>query len=291
MTGQEDLILALIKAKTKVTTDVGTFVAATATGCTVDVGGGRIPARLGSSYLPEVNETVNVWTFDDGTTFVMGPTVGKAPTGTVTAVASSLVTLSTVFGDVTAPYIGSTPAAGQIMGLRWHGGPLALGVMSTSPAAPTPPDPPAESTSRHVDVFQALDAGSWNRFGWQQAQVWASDSYSGLWTYGSKIADTLPASADVAKVEIYLPVVSLYGNPPNFALHAYTKKPAGQPGYGTTVPLAVRPGWNTLPKSWGNALRSGGGSFGVGVNHGGKNIFRSLAQDGMSGALRITSTY
>ena len=288
---QDDVLLAAIKAKTKVETLVGTFVAATATGCTVDVGGGRIPARLGSSYLPAVNESVNVWTFDDGTTFVMGPTVAKPGTGTVTAVAASLVTLSTAFGDVVAPYIGATPSAGQVMALRWHGGPVAIGVMSTSPADPTPPDPPAVSTKQHVDVFQALDAGSWNRYGWQQEQVWASDSYSGAWFVGSKIADTLPADADVSKVEIYLPVVSLFGSSPNFALHAYSSKPAGQPTYGASTPLAVRPGWNTLPASWGDALRAGGGSFGVGVNHGGKNVFRSLAQDGMSGALRITSNY
>lgn len=288
---EEDVLIKIINAKTKLTPLVGTFVGATATGCTVDVGGGRIPARFGSSYLPEVNEPVNVWTFDDGTAFVMGPTVTKPPTGVVTSVGSSLLTLATDFGDVVTPFVGATPSAGQVMGLRWHGGPLAVGVVSTSPPAPTPPAPPTSSTSRHVDVFQALDAGSWNRYGWQQAQVWASDSYSGLWTYGSKVADTLPASANVSKVEIYLPVVSLYGNPPNLALHTYTKKPPGQPTYGATVPLAVRPGWNALPASWGNALRSGGGSFGVGVNHGGKNIFRSLAQDGMSGALRVTSTY
>jgi hypothetical protein len=43
--------------------------------------------------------------------------------------------------------------------------------------------------------------------------------------------------------------------------------------------------------SIGNVLRNGGGSFGVGVDHGGYNIFPSLAQDGQSGALRITSVY
>lgn len=290
MTDENDVMLALINAKTKVRTLVGTFVAATTTGCTVDVGGGRIPARFGTTYLPEVNESVNVWFVDD-TAFVMGATVAKPSKGTVTAVASSLVTLNTDFGVVSAPYLGSTPSAGQIMALRWHGGPVALGVMSTSPAAPTPPDPPSTSTGRHQDIFTAIDAGSWNRNGWQQAQVWASDSYYGAWFYGSKIADTIPASASVAKVEIYLSIVSRFGNAPNFALHGYQTKAAGQPGYGAQQALTPTAGWVTLPAAWGTALRSGGGSFGVGVNHGGKNIFRSLAQDGMSGALRITSTY
>lgn len=289
--GQTDVLLKLIGEKTTLKSLVGTFVGATATGCTVDVGGGRIPARFGSGYLPEINEQVTVWTFDDGTAFVMGPSLTKPYRGTVQSVAAGLVTLSTDYGPVVAPYLGSTPTAGQLMALRWHGGPLAEGVLSTSPPLPTPPDPPSSSTSRHVNTFQALDAGSWNRYGWQQAQVWASDSYYGAWFYGSKIADTLPAGAVIASVEIYLSIASLFGSQPNFALHTYQSKPAGQPAYGASVAFAPRPGWNTLPTAWGNALRSGGGSFGVGVNHGGKNIFNSLAADGLSGALRITSTY
>ncbi|PCN47016.1 hypothetical protein Csp2054_14330 [Curtobacterium sp. 'Ferrero'] len=286
-----DVLLKAIDGKTKLTPLVGTFVASSMTDCTVDVGGGRIPARFGSGYLPEVNEPVNVWTFDDGTAFVMGPTVTKPAKGTVKSVASSLVTLATDFGDVVAPYIGSTPAAGQIMALRWHGGPVAIGVLSTTPAPPPAPDDPAPTTSRHVTVFTARDAGSWNRYGWQQAQVWASDSYYGAWFYGSKLADTLPSNATITGVEIYLSIVSTFGNRPNFALHGYQSKPSGQPSYGAQTTLAPTAGWVSLPTSWGNALRKGGGSFGVGVNHGGKNIFRSLAQDGMSGALRITATY
>lgn len=290
----EDVLIRLLNAKTKVRLLVGTFVSVSATGCQVDVGGGRIDARFGSGYLPQVNEPVNVWMFDDDSTFVMGPTTIGAPQGTVVSVSSGMVTLTTDFGTVVAPYFGSTPAAGQVMGLRWHGGPQALGVLSTSPPTPTPPPPPDSGSGAavtHVDTFQAGDAGSWNRNGWQQAQVWASDSYSGAWFYGSKIADTIPAGSPILKVEIFLSVVSRFGSPPNFGLHAYQTKPAGQPSYSALQPLAVTAGWFALPTGWGDSLRSGGGQAGVGVNHGGKNIFASLAQDGMSGALRITSVY
>lgn len=293
MTVQADLLLKLINEKTKVRSLVGTFVSAAQASCQIDVGGGRIPARLGSGYLPEVNEAVTVWVFDDDTAFVMGPTLTKAASGTVTSVSAGLVTLSTDFGDVVAPYFGGTPAAGQVMGLRWHGGPQALGVLSTSPTPPTPPDPPSgdPSTSSHVDTFQTIDAGSFNRYGWLQQQVWASDSYFGAWFYGSKIADTIPTDAAISKVEIYLSIESLFGNAPNFGLHAYQSRPSGQPAYTSVQPLAPSPGWVQLPTGWGDALKDSGGQFGVGVNHGGKNIFRSRAQDGMSGALRITSTY
>ncbi|SBN64463.1 hypothetical protein GA0004736_3423 [Curtobacterium sp. 9128] len=290
MTDESDILLKLIGDKTKVRPLIGTFVSATAAGCVVDVGGGRIPAQLGPGLMPEVNEPVNVWYIDDRV-FMMGPTATKPAKGTVVSVAGGLVTLNTDYGTVVSPYLGSTPAAGQVMGLRWHNGPLALGVLSTSPAPPTPPNAPQTSTSVHRDVFAAADAGSFNRYGWQQQQVWASDSYYGAWFYGSKIADTVPASASIQAVEIFLSIESLFGSAPNFALHSYQAKPAGQPGYGTQQALAPRAGWFALPTAWGDALKAGGGSAGVGVNHGGKNIFRSLAQDGMSGALRITSTY
>lgn len=288
----DDVLLRLIAAKSKVRPLVGTFVSAAAAGCEVDVGGGRIPARFGSGYLPEVNEPVTVWVIDDDTAFVMGPTLTKPAQGTVTAVTAGLVTLSTDFGDVVAPYYGATPAAGQIMGLRWHGGPQALGVLSTSPAPPTPPDPPAPpAAGQHVDTFQAVDAGSFNRYGWQQAQVWASDSYEGAWFQGTKIADTIPSVAQMQKVEMFVSAQQIRFAPPNFALHPHPTKPAGAPAFGAPSAIPVAPGWITLPLEWGDALKAGGGSFGVGVDHGGYSIFRSLAQDGMSGAIRITSTY
>jgi hypothetical protein len=290
VTTEADVTLALAGGKADVSLLVGTFVSASATGCVVDVGGGRVPAQLGTGFVPEVNESVLVWFINDRV-FVMGPTATKPSKGTVASVASSLVTLNTDFGQVVAPYLGSTPATGQVMALRWHAGPVALGILSTSPAPPTPPDPPASSTSTHRDVFNAIDAGSFNRYGWLQQQVWASDSYQGAWFYGTKIADTLPSSAVIQRVEIYLSAQQIAGSAPNFALHGYTSKPGGAPTYGTTQAIGAAGGWLTLPTAWGNALKSGGGSRGVGVNHGGYNIFRSLAQDGLSGALRITSVY
>jgi hypothetical protein len=47
--------------------------------------------------------------------------------------------------------------------------------------------------------------------------------------------------------------------------------------------------WVTLPTTFGQYLSNAVG--GIGLAHGGTNSFRSLADDPMSGALRITSTY
>jgi hypothetical protein len=97
--------------------------------------------------------------------------------------------------------------------------------------------------------------------------------------------------AIISRVEFFASMKQVQGFSPNFALHADRSK-GGAPSLGATTALSVAAGgWMDLPAGFGNALKLGGGSFGVGVAHGGFNIFHSLAEDGQSGALRITSTY
>ncbi|WIA99752.1 hypothetical protein [Curtobacterium sp. MCBA15_012] len=283
------LQLALAK-KSTVTAFVGRFVSATATGCFVDVGGGRVPAQFGSDYLPEVNEPVNVL-FINGAPFMMGPVGAKPGKGTVQSVSASVVTLDTAYGEVVCPYNqGVTPSTGQVMRIGWREGPFAEAVMSTSPKPADPPPAPGGGATTHADVFTALDAGSFNGR-WWTAQVRADDSDLGCWFYGSKISDTIPAGARIQAVQVYVSADRIYGNPPIFGVHPYQSNPGGAPTLGALSPIPVAPGWATLPTGFGDVLKAGGGSAGVGVAHGGFNIFRSLAQDGQSGALRITSVY
>lgn len=291
MTDQVDVLLGLIAAKTTVTPLVGTFVAATTAGYVVDVGGGRIPAVPATAYLPEVNETVWVW-FIDGSPYVMGPTKSKAGQGTVVSIASGLVTLSTTFGTVVAPYDSRlTPTAGQVMKLIWQGGPFAIAVMSANPSGGTAPPAPGGGVTTHVDTFSAIDAGSHQLSGWWTPRVYASNTNQSAWFYGTKVGDTIPAAATIQKLEIYASMLQIQGAAPNFALHPHQARPAGAPTLSSSTAVQVVTGWVTLPSAFGNALRAGGGAAGVGLNHGGYNIFHSLAEDGQSGALRITSVY
>jgi hypothetical protein len=168
-------------------------------------------------------------------------------------------------------------------------------LMSTSPAGNTAPGGAVGTASSHTTVFTALDAGS---FGpgtsgrWWTPQVYASDSNLGAWFYGSKISDTIPATALTQRVELYVGSASqISGSAPNIAVHGYGSKPAGAPTLSTIAAVGIAPGWVTIPSSIGDALKAGGGAAGVGLNHGGYNILPSLTQDGMSGALRITSVY
>lgn len=286
-------ILKLIGEKSKVTTLSGTFVSASAAGCIVDAGGGRIPAQFGTSYLPEVNERVWLWFIND-VPFMMGSATAKPGQGTVVSVAAGLVTLTTDFGQVIVPYNGAlTPTAGQVLKLSWQGGGYAGSVMSTSPTPATPPPaPPAAGgdTSTHTDTFTAIDAGSF-RDRWWTPQVYASDSNLGAWFYGSKISDTIPAGAVIQSVQIFISAQQILYAPPNFALHPHQTMPGGAPTLSSSTAIGIVPGWVSLPQAWGDALKSGGGSAGIGLNHGGYSILRSLTQDGQSGALRIISTY
>ncbi len=290
MTSGDDLLLRLIADKVKMRRLVGTFVEATATGCTVDVGNGRIPARFGSGYLPEVNETVEVWIFDDDTAYVMASTLTHAPQGTVNTVSGNTVLLDTAFGPVTAPFLGSAPAAGQVMALRWHGGPMALGVVST-------PRRHRSRRFRRSSTDGARRHVPRDRRGLVQPVRVAAGAglvvglVPGRVVPGDEDRRHDPASAQMQRVELYLSPQQIRYAPPNFALHPHPTKPAGAPAFGATQPIAAAAGWIDLPSAGATRSRHGGGSFGVGVNHGGYSIFRSLAQDGMSGAIRITSVY
>lgn len=269
------------------------FVSADTTGAWVDVQGARVPAAMGTDFLPEVGEIVNVWNIGDRY-LIMGPAAVKPDVGTVQSVTGGFVTLLTSIGTtVTCPYDGSavTPSAGQQMKLMWRNGAFAM-LMSTSPPPVTPPPAPVAGASAHTDVFTTIDAGSYGSGRWWTGEVWASDSNLGAWWYGSKINDTIPSGAVIQKVEIFVPGgTQISGSNPNFALHGDQSKPGGAPGLTTVASPSIAPGWVSLPNSVGDALKAGGGSWGVGVNHGGYNIFPSRAQDGDTGKLRIQSVY
>lgn len=293
MTSPATTLPQLLLQKSKVSTYVASVQSVTSTGFTIVINGqGTLSAYAGSDYLPAVGESVRVW-FVDGVAFLMGPSNPKPAQGTVVSAAAGLVTLSTTLGNVICPYASTlTPTGGQVMQIVWGNGPFAVAVLSTSVASATAPSGSGGGAITHVDSFTALAAGSYQSR-WWTSQVYDSSTNEGLWFYGSKIADTLPAPAVIARVQLYASPAQLQGASPIFGLHPYQSQPAGAPAAvtsGTTVAVGGT-GWVDLPVTFGNALKAGGGQFGIGTNHGGYNIFKSLAQDGQSGALQITSTY
>ncbi|WIB25807.1 hypothetical protein [Curtobacterium sp. MCSS17_015] len=288
------VISGLLDGKAKVTMWLGSFVGLDGVYALCDISNGdesgRVPARVTTSYRPEVNEQVFVVAVD-GKYFLLGPSTPKPAQGTVTAVGSDTVTVSTDMGDVAATVgVGMTLSAGQVVKLFWSDGAHVISALTAAPAPVPPPPPPGPSTSQHVDVFTAVDAGSFSGGRWWQAQPWASDTTLGAWFMGSKIRDTL-RGAPVSKIELWSSLASQFGSNPNIGTHPHLSKPGGGPTISNATPIAVGPGrWITLPTSFGQAL-SDGTAAGIGLAHGGYNRFNSLAADAQSGALRISSTY
>lgn len=262
----------------------GTFVSTDGVRAVVDVGGGRIPADL-TGYLPEVNE--DVWVlFINGVALVLGPTTPRPGKGTVTGAPSgNLVPVSTIAGNFTLPYAaGLSLSSGQVVKIAWNDGGFVTDVMSISPPPGTAPGAPGTGGTDQIQVFTAIDAGSYDGR-WWTAQVWSSDSNIGAWFYGTKIADTIPDTAAIISVEIYISPVQILYAPPNIGVHGSAGKPSGAVAVSSATPIGVAAGWIGLPPSFGDYLKANYG--GIGIAHGGYSIFNSLAADAQSGALRI----
>lgn len=151
-----------------------------------------------------------------------------------------------------------------------------------------PVDPPKKNTPPPKKTFKpiiirATNSGSY-RSRWWTNQVWATDSNSGLWTYGTRVRDGLKG-ATVTKVEIYLPLITSL-NVCNIGLHAYSRIPGGAPSFSSLTNLSHRSGWQRLSLPWAAYLLGGG--RGVGVTSGnGFNKWHGTSEDSLSGALRF----
>lgn len=281
----------LLDGKSTVTARVGVFVGTEAGQALVDMGGERFPTQMVGSYVPAVNDPVHVWSID-GAWFLVGSSRAKPTVGTVLTVSSPNVTVDTSQGVVPAVIGGTAPTSGQRVVLHWtEDGPVTGVILASTPATPevpaTPVTPP--SAVREV-VFRPIDAGSTDRVSarWWQAQPWASNTTYGAWFYGSQIKDTIPSGAVFVSLEFYVNRVQDSGGAPRFALHSSPTK-AGVPSVTAYAEWDPPNGWGIPPgaSAWFDALKAGGAQYGVALNQGGFNKFASLAQDGMSGALRI----
>lgn len=277
--------------KSTVTKRVGTYVGNDGLNALVDLGGQRISVPFATAHVPQINDPVWVDAID-GALRLTGPTQPKPGLGVILTVTGSRAVVRTDFGDFAMPVAPHDPAptSGDTVGISWSSGPWCT-LLVDVPEAPVPPPPPSSGGGEvKTAEFRAVDAGSTDRGSsrWWQAQPWSSESTFGAWFYGNQIKDTIPAGAEFVSLEFYVSwAVRRFGGS-RFTLHSDAFK-GGVPamtGYTVWNPDG---GWQTPPDpaGWFNALKAGGDRFGVGLNQGGYEQFKSLAQDGMSGALRI----
>lgn len=285
MTTETEALLKAINERAKVRRVAGNYRGLDGLRAVVDFDGGRVPAHFATAWRPVVNDPVWV-DIIDGVAFVVGPTAPQASDGTVVSVGGGLVVVSTDVGEIAATYdAGATLTAGQGVKLFSSGGYHVIGVKSSSPAAPAPAPGGSAGGGEITQTFTAVDSGSFQSYWWTN-RVIAGSSNEGCWFYGWKIPDTIPAAATIVEIAIYLEPVQIQGGDPIFTTHPHASRPPGSPGLTGGEPIDVTgPGWYVLPLWMGEALRSGGSAAGIGLNHGGYNIFAAVP--GNSGSLRI----
>lgn len=282
-------ILQGLDARTPVTVRKATFVEPRAGFAVVDMGDSRFVADFGVGYVPVAGETVQILSV--GERHLLLPAGPKPGIGTVQTAPSGLrVTVDTSAGPINMPYVGSPVSADRVL-VHWtEDGPVCGLKISSTPPPPDPIPDPGGGTIRSA-TFLATDTGSTDRGAarWWQAQPWASNTTFGAWFYGTQIRDTIPAGASLVSLEFFASWASRSGGAPRFALHNQAVKSA-VPAFGAYTEWVPGDGWQTPPMAaaWFAALKAGGASLGVGLNQGGWNQFSSLAQNSMTGAIRIS---
>lgn len=289
MIDEASQILKGLDERTPVAARRGTFIEVSSTGgAVVDMGDSRFVCDFGAGIIPVLGETVIVLSL--GQRHILLPSTPKPGVGTVMTETSGIVTVQTVAGEFSMPYVGEPPTSGDLVALGWSEGPRCLGVLTPPPGSPDPTPDPGAGAIRSA-IFRAIDAGSTDRGAprWWTAQPWASNTTFGAWFYGNQIKDTIPSGATLVSLEFYASWQQRQGDAPRFALHNQASK-GGVPGYGGYTPWSPNGGWQVPPDpgTWFTELKAGGPRLGIGLNQGGYNKFSSLAQDSMSGALRIS---
>lgn len=253
----------------------------------IDMGSSRFPCEF-AGYVPVIGETVQVLSV--GSRHTLLPLGAKPAVGTVLTVSSPTCVVQTVAGNIPCIIGGTAPTSGDRVQIFWgEDGPTTGLKLATTAAAPEPPpNPGGGSGAIHTLVFRAVDAGSTDRGSarWWQAQPWASNTTYGAWFFGDQIPGSIPLSATFAGLDFYVNRVQDSGGAPNFVPHDARFK-AGLPTFGPGFAWDPPNGWQPFPfgSDFFTHLRAGGG---IGLNQGGFNKFASLAQDSMSGAVRIS---
>ena len=282
----------MVERKSKVALRVGRYVGNDGNYALVDLGDQRVPVLFASWGVPQVNEAVWVESVD-GMLRLTAPTTPKPGIGVVETITGTTAVVQTDFGKYTLTVAPTDPmpSSGDTVGIHWSSQAWCT-LLVDLPDPEVPPSAPGAGAGEVQTVeFRAIDSGSTDRGSprWWQSEVWASNTTFGAFFYGAQIKDTIPPGAEFVSLEFYVSWVQRSGGAPRFALHDSGWK-GGVPNYWPYFEWDPGAGWQTPVDAvgWFNALTGGGAMWGVGLNQGGFNKLASLAQDGMSGALRIS---
>ena len=278
-------IEAALAAVPDVDTQLARFVRMDGVLAVVQFGEGdpvAIPAA--GQYPPWPGDSVRIER-RNGQLVMIGPAQPKSGTGRITTATTpkSIVDVAGVSYElqVLASY---TPVVNDTVIIEW-GTQTIIGKQAAPPPAVAPPPSGGGGGSTPFEyVFQALDSGSWNGTRFFTNDVYASDSNVGLWVTGYPVPNTLPDSATITSLEIYLNPKQSTGVAPILGVvdkHSLD----GPPTFIDQIAIGTRTGWVQLPTACGEYAKTH--LLGIGVNHGGYTIWAGTQSDAMSGALRI----
>lgn len=265
------------------------FVSQAGAYATVIQGNTTIAVRSVSAYPPIQGEPVRLER-RGGEVLLLGPSVPRSALGRVTATGTPRITVEYPSGSgVTQqmPYNPLySPTVNDIVVINWESGGAVICKLTAVPNVITPdvPAPPSPSIF-HPEPFTAIDSGSFNTSR-RNNNVYASDSFTSGWFYGSTVNDTIPDTALIISARIYLPAIQIGGAMPNLGYHSNATAPSGSLTVSGAAALSARSGWVPIPTSLIDVLKAS--NSGLGFNHGGYNIYKAVATDGLSGALDIT---
>lgn len=297
MTDDVDVLLSKFGEAQPVRMLTGRMVEMVSGRAIVDVEGSRVPALL-TGPVPRPEDSLRLL-FVGAQPYVVGVTSLRPDMGVVGTVGADYVQVVTDQGTYEGvKFLGTIPTSGDQVLLQWtQYAPVVVGVFGAAPVeppAPPPPEPPQPKVRR--EVFTATDSGTANEGGsnWWNPNVYASSSTRGIYTYGTKLRDSL-AGAEILRIEIYLIALRDSGNLPRLGTQPRESVSGSAPTVSNLIslPRPIR-GWELIfdatekPNGIADAVKAGGG---VGFDGAGYAIFKGKGVqpvDDQVGALRVT---
>lgn len=286
MASDTELILNRLAQMPDVGQKLGRFVRMDGALAVVNVGDRSVSLPCSGFYPPVEGMSVQLER-RNGALIVTGPSAQLPPLGVIQAGGAPKCTVTAGGVDYVLGYrAGYTPVIGDNVEINWATA-IIQGKITSVPLTVAPPlNPVTDPVMFENLLVMAADSGSYIGR-WWTSDVYNGDSNTGAWFYGERIRDALRGTAPT-KVEIYLNPRQASGNPPQVGLHSAASKPGGNVSVSSQVALEPRSGWVQLPDGWAAALRDNTG--GIGVTPSGYTIWRGVASDALSGALRFSGT-
>lgn len=272
---------------------VGTYVGANGSQVVVSIGEASTLMALHSAAWPMPGERV-VCVNLDGHWMCFGPEQPRQQWGVVLAVNVSRATVeyppgSGVSAELLIPR-GDTPQPGDFALIDWaNGGVIVRLYTDQPPTPPSPVDPTPPSSKPVTRIFRARAAGTADGNGsWIRDELYARTTPQGAsaWFHGTQVRDAV-GSKTVLAGRIYIPVLSPGSGDILLGYHTLTGK-TGVPGISASEVVKPDGGWFPLPLPIAQALASTGRGVSFRTNSGGAPVYKSLAQDPLSGQVEIT---